>query len=326
MMCSSVVLAILFRSSSIGINNNCSKYVSALFFISKILFFLVFLFFRSVPRPIRKAILFTAFVLIVVGVLEVVSRPKTKIIFIDVGQGDSALIITKDKTCLIDGGIEKCAENQILDVLNYYGINKLDYAVMTHIDSDHSGGIFKLCEMDKIDLVMTSFLDSSRPYAEGMLFEIVSKGDVIWLSADCFLEVISPVCASSCENEDSVVIMLRSGGTNVLFTGDVGFATEADILEARTDINCDILKLAHHGSRFSSSSDFLLATSAEAFVISAGRFNNYGHPSPVTIERIHDTSNLLGIQTEIYSTIDEGAIIVDIYCEDYKIYGFSDLI
>lgn len=311
------------ESASYAINiKNFNKYI----LVGAIVVFLVFLFFRSVPRTIRKAILFTAFVFIVVGVLEVICRPQTKIVFIDVGQGDSALIISKDKTCLIDGGIEKCAENQILDVLNHYGINKLDYAVMTHIDSDHSGGILKLCEMGKIDLVMTSFLDSSRPYVEGMLFEIVSKGDVIWLSSDCFLEVISPVRASSCENEDSVVIMLRSGGTNVLFTGDIGFETEEAILVDRTDISCDILKLAHHGSRFSSSSDFLLATSAEAFVVSAGRFNNYGHPSPVTIERIHDTSNLLGIQTEIYSTIDEGAIIVDIYCEDYEIYGFSDLI
>lgn len=241
-----------------------------------------------------------------------VLEPEATVVFIDVGQGDCCLIISGDRSVLIDGGT---TENGpvVSSVLDYYGIDRVDIAVMTHLDEDHMGGILYLFEKGRVREVLTSFPEGASISCKGLY-----QGDRIELGEDLYLSCIWPLCSSyhDGENEDSIVLLMGSPSCSILFTGDAGMETEEKMLQLGLLTDVDILKVAHHGSRYSTGEDFLSIVMPEYSVISVGRNNPYGHPTEETLSRLDD------ISTMVYRTSENGAVKVDIYDGFYSIRPF----
>lgn len=250
-------------------------------------------------------------------------RKETTVAFLDVGQGDAAVISTYDgKTYLIDGGGkygkefgENVGKDVVLPYLEYLGVRKLDGAFLSHPDSDHMTGLLEVLETIPTEALYVS----AYPFAEteDVLFlkEMVEKwsiplytvkaGDT---SADgsfmCLYPMENIVFSDGDDNHGSMVLKYACGETNVLFTGDISAEDERFLLERGADISADILKVSHHGSRYSSGSAFLAEVSADAAVISCGLHNIYGHPHEDTLERLKDT--------EIHRTDYDGSVFVKI--------------
>ena len=252
---------------------------------------------------------------------EILTRPKVQVIFADVGQGDCCLIITDDKTCLIDAGVYDEGAKTVRNMLDYYGIASVDYAFMSHWDADHAGGIAALYAGGRINTVYTAFTGEDDdvkdfldavPFREGeedMFLSACIKvpcGQVFVLGEGVELKVIAPKQAAGGGNADSLVMVLESGGKTVLFTGDIGTETEQELIQEGVLSDCDILKVAHHGSKYSTSEDFLEATTPEIAVISVGKNNFYGHPTEECLVRLENCG------CEIYRTDTDGAVILGI--------------
>lgn len=264
-----------------------------------------------------------------VSISELLLAPDTRIVFIDVGQGDSCLVMDSGKTVLIDGGTYDAGRDDVLPVLEYYDIRHVDIAVATHWDRDHIAGLLYLYDLGYIDHIYTSYVGNGLKQQEIMeeflpgrdiesIFLSISKGDSICLSKECIIDVIYPESedVSNGENEDSLVMKITSSETILLLTGDLGIEGETELLSEESIGNIDILKAGHHGSEFSTGYLLLEDTFPDIAIISAGINNPYGHPSPVTVKRLNE------YDAEVLSTQDLGAVTVDIRHNEYKIYGY----
>ena len=290
----------------------------------------VFLFF--VPPSILKRLLFKLSCLILAimtgfNIVSVINRPDCRVVFADVGQGDCCLIMTRDKTCLIDGGTYEEGASTISDLLDYYGIWQVDLCVMSHWDVDHAGGIAALCVQGRTKSILTSYVpgpsdsdkdvedffkstglnnDSKALYLSQL--SLCLAGDRIMLSDSVFLDVLYPSSSTGGGNEQSLVTKLHISGpdpVDILFTGDIGTLTETRLIEESADLDCDILKVAHHGSKYSSSEAFITACSPSIAVISVGAHNFYGHPAPATLERLEKAG------CTVFRTDQEGAVVLE---------------
>ncbi|MBO4890305.1 MAG: hypothetical protein J5574_04870 [Lachnospiraceae bacterium] len=258
------------------------------------------------------------------------SRYDLEIRNIDVGQGDCALISGKDiPAVMIDGGssdIKEVAKNRIMPVLKANRIPYVRYCFLTHMDSDHVCAVIEMLEngtsgvrIGNIVLSdaslseaeacdnLTKLLTAAKKRGTGII--TMSAGDMIRLG-DMKITCLSPgkggvlsavKGAGTDANENSLVLRVEFQSFSAMFTGDIGEGTERSIRRAVSD--CDYLKVAHHGSRNSTSDDFLALASPEISVISAGVDNSYGHPHKETLSR------LAGSGTRIYITAQSGETI-----------------
>lgn len=187
--------------------------------------------------------------------------------FIDVGQGDSILIQNKNKIVMIDtGGVTNLdiAKETLIPFLNKKRISHIDLLITTHDDFDHSGGVSSLKENFRVYNYLNRREDF--PYQIGDLyFENINfyDGD---------------------ENDSSLVFKLDFMGKKWLFTGDASIASEKAIIASGIDIDIDILKVGHHGSKTSSCDEFIKATSPTEAIISCGANNKFGHPNKEVID------------------------------------------
>lgn len=289
-------------------------------------------FLLMIPPCVLKRLFFrpvALFLAVAIGLesFSVISKPNCRIVFADVGQGDCCLIMTPEKTCLIDAGTYEEGSSTVADLLDFYGIYQVDVCVMSHWDVDHAGGIAALCDQGRTKTILSAYIplsdDRDKDVEEFLLSTAVSgsdnslylsqlqpvyAGDTLLLSESVYLEVLYPFECNGGGNEDSLVLMLHIGGeeeTSILFTGDIGFASETALMDSDVDLDCDILKVAHHGSKYSTSEDFLEVCSPEAAVISVGAHNFYGHPSPDTLERLESYG------CEVFRTDQEGAVMLE---------------
>ena len=130
----------------------------------------------------------------------------------------------------------------------------------------------------------------------------------MYLSESVYFDVLYPSLNLGGGNENSLVLKLHITGseeTTILFTGDIGMSTETELLESGSDPDCDILKVAHHGSKYSSSVEFIESCSPDAAVISVGAHNFYGHPAPDTLSRLNSYG------CEVFRTDEEGAVVME---------------
>ena len=249
----------------------------------------------------------------------IVRPQRAEVIFADVGQGDCCLIVAGNRSCLIDCGTYEQGENKVISLLDYYGIDKVDAAFMTHWDQDHAGGLAALAEQGRIKSIYTGYTGSDQdtqafekslvarscdPLMFRRYLTFTKAGDEYLLSDNVKLKVIYPSSGFSGGNPGSLVILLDCCGTKMLFTGDIAFETEDALISKGLVSDVDILKVAHHGSRYSSGNSFLEKTRPEISVISAGKNNRYGHPSPYTLKRLENTGS------RIYRTDRSGAVIL----------------
>ena len=237
--------------------------------------------------------------------------------FIDVGQGDGIFLrTTNGTTWLVDGGssnVNEVGKYRILPFLNYYGEEDVDYACITHSDADHISGIRELLLAKKIrHLVMTEISKTDETSRELAALATENGADVIyvsqdscWESGDWNFECLYPgkEVKTGNINDQSMVLQIKAGETAFLLTGDLTGEVENEVDPGKLK-GTDVLKVAHHGSKYSSSEVFLKNVDAKLAVISCGKGNRYGHPAPETLER------LSAAHMQIVITMDAGAVIM----------------
>ena len=245
---------------------------------------------------------------------------KMDVIFMDVGQGDAALVILpNDKTMLIDAGqrnqFDDMGSEVVLPVLNYLNIKKLDWVVMSHPHSDHIGGIVSIIDEVEIDTLWDSFI----PYKSWTYNTIINtansrqivivrpkQGQFVKLSENAFIEFFAPDSVFAANernvNNASIVFKLSYGATCVLFTGDLEQEGDQYLMQYNHMLNADVLKVAHHGSITSSTASLLDLIQPELAVISVGRNNKFNHPSQIVMDRFKERN------IQIHRTDYQGAL------------------
>lgn len=237
------------------------------------------------------------------------------IYFLDVGQGDSELVILPgDVKILIDGGPDKTVLFELSEVLPKTD-RYIDLVMMTHAQLDHFGGLYDVVERYKVGAFVApnrggqgdAWDDFVRLLDEKEIPVIfVDAGDKI-IYKESVIEILSPderLLGDPEINESSLVAMIESEGSKILFTGDIGFETENYLVDTY-DIGTDILKVAHHGSRFSTGSNFLREVTPEVSIIGVGD-NRFGHPTEAVLSRLRQ------VGSSIYRTDEDGTVHLQI--------------
>ena len=267
-------------------------------------------------------------VIILLNSIIYVTDKNLKIYFVDVGQGDCTLIQTHEKkNILIDGGGSEfgsfdVGESILLPYLLNRGINKIDYMMISHFDSDHIGGLFYIMENLKVDNIIISRqgknTENFKKFIQIMSEKqinliIVKRGDYVKIDGTSYFEILFPEekqISDNVLNNNSIVAKFVSSNVTMLFTGDIEEIAEKRLCELYRNTNklqADIIKVAHHGSKTSSTLSFLKLVNPQIALIGVGADNNFGHPNEGVLERIKK------LGTQIYRTDQTGevSIVID---------------
>lgn len=243
--------------------------------------------------------------------------------FIDVGQGDAAFIDNGDTDILIDAG---SAENvdDLVEYLDALGVEELDYIFFSHPHEDHIGGADEIIGQFKVkNVIMPKFYEETACYRK-LIQGIDYEGcDLIYAAAgDCFdiggikIDILSPMpkYKSDDANGASLIMKVSYGEIDSLFTGDAEVEAEEYVLKNYADkLDCEILKVGHHGSSTSSCEDFIYAVSPEIALISVGKGNSYGHPHKETMKLLNSCVD------NICRTDTDGDIVIGMTKDNYWI-------
>ena len=256
-----------------------------------------------------------AYIYIHIYVYGDISDPNLHVSFLDVGQGDSIYIRTpSNNRILIDTGPGSILLRQLGETENFFR-RKVDLLILTHEDLDHSGGA--LIFLDRFDVSYVNGLASiDKPIISAFNQKIseqkigslnLKQGDRIIIDnqKNIYLDVLFPNfdVADDSGNDRSIVLKLIYGDTSFLLTGDISQKIEKYLVATYGDnLRSDVLKVAHHGSKNSSSEIFLEKVAARIFVIQVGEENSFGHPSGEVIDRLKKFSEKI-LQTRNQKTI-----------------------
>ena len=238
---------------------------------------------------------------------------KMIIHYIDVGQGDCILIQVNNKNLLIDSG-PSSNRKDLLNYLEKLNIKKFDYIIATHPHEDHIGNMDTIIKRYDIGSFYSPKVITSSTTFENMISALVDKNlkinvlkkgvKGIDLGKNTEIEVFSPLenISSDNLNDYSPIIKITFFNNSFLFTGDAEISTEDTVLSENNNLNCDILKVGHHGSSTSTSTDFLISTNPSVAIISVGKNNSYGHPTSETLSLLN-SYNIRTIRTDINGTV-----------------------
>lgn len=248
---------------------------------------------------------------------------QNEITVVDIGQGDSIFLRdVRGRTIVIDTGgrveigkkeawqerVRKSnAETTLIPYLKSRGVDHLDQLVLTHTDTDHMGDMLELAKHFSIREIYVSKGSMTQSDFVGKLKKMKAKVHVVEVGDrlpifDSALEVLYPLAQGDGGNDDSIVLYGEFFRTKFLFTGDLEAPGEGQMVTAYPDLRVDVLKAGHHGSKGSSSPEFLEHIKPKLALISAGKNNRYQHPHQETLERFEK------IQTKILRTDEQGAI------------------
>ena len=210
------------------------------------------------------------------------------IYFINVGQGDSELIKYNDTEMLIDCG-PNSAGPTVVDYLKAKGVTRLEFLMITHLQSDHLGGCDDVLKsINTHTVIMNGETSDSSSYKE--IMDLIDTEELIIANegkelplGPVSIKIIQSGNEFEDSNQNSIVAMFQYGVTKVLFTGDCDKQCEDRLLNK--DITADILKVAHHGTKFATEIDFLERVNPSLAVIPVGE-NSYGHPTQETLDRL----------------------------------------
>lgn len=247
--------------------------------------------------------------------LEAVTDEDLEIHFIDVGQGDSILIKGPFGNYMIDGGGSRLEDHDIgsritLPYLLKNRVSRLEAIFVSHNHEDHYRGLLPVIDQLSIGAVYINGVFNQELYEKAKQRSVpiieLHKGTEAELGEGAILKVLWPENKGYKhinENDNSMVLLLDYYGRRVLFTGDIEVAAEREV-SSSYDIDVDVLKVPHHGSLTSSSYQFLEKVKPEYSIISVGRGNLYGHPSPQVINRLQE------IGSKVHTTDKMGMIKV----------------
>lgn len=246
---------------------------------------------------------------------------------IDVGQGDSILLEIEDKTVLIDTGGSyfssyNIAQNKLVPYFKSRGIKTIDYLILTHGDYDHLGEASNLITLFPVTNVIfnSGAINSLEEHlikelnTKKINYQFVSQGNI--KINDVVLNFINN-SDNTDENEDSLIIYTKISGRNILFMGDSGKESENYIISEYNLPQMDILKIGHHGSKYSTSEFFIKTIKPKIALISVGLNNNFDHPNQEVINLL-DTNHV-----NTYTTSIDGSIKINL--DSFKIYTCSNV-
>lgn len=221
--------------------------------------------------------------------------------FLDVGHGDCTIITCDGESMIIDGGNAGCSQ-LVFNYLTNHGISELKYAVATHPDADHIGGLPAAFHAANVQMLLSPIAshDESRfetlsktAQEKSVPLKVPKAGEVFSLG-NATITVLSPVIMFADTNDISLVLRIDYGETSFLFTGDASSAVERDLIARKTNLSADVLKVSHHGSNTGTTSAFVSAVSPEYAVISCS--DNSGSPSWDVLYNLADTYTLITAQ------------------------------
>jgi competence protein ComEC len=250
------------------------------------------------------------------GVLsdEAAGSGDLRVYFLDVGQGDSSLILFRDTVILIDAGDVDMGDRVVSD-LRKLGADHIDLLVLTHPHSDHIGGMQSVLAAFPVGEVLDTGLPHTSPVYEHFL-ETVREQGIRYVVAEpgltrepdpsLSLIVLSPPAERPYENlnENSIVLKFSYGTIRFLFTGDAGVEAEQALLRKGYSVEAQVLKVAHHGSSDATSPAFLSRVRPEVAVISLGRDNPYGHPHAEALDALQAAG------PSVYRTDRDGTVLI----------------
>lgn len=281
---------------------------------------------RSFFEKITKIILISYIILSILFKLFYFLNGRINIYMIDVGQGDSTLIFTRFNNILIDGGgIENnkdeedyIGKNVLLPYLKNRGIKRLDYIFISHFDNDHVGGVLSVLKELKVkNVVIAKQFEKTKQYSD--FIKIVQDkninviigiaGENIEIENDVKIQILWPtnnLIEENPLNNNSLVFKFIYKNFTMLFTGDIENKAEQELMNLyeKTDLlRCTVLKVAHHGSKTSSSNEIIQKIKPKYVLIGVGKNNKYKHPSKEIIERF-EKNKIIIHRTDINGEIN----------------------
>lgn len=233
--------------------------------------------------------------------------------FIDVGQGDCTLIVSGDSVILVDGG-ESGAADSVINFLRNKNISEIDCCIATHPHSDHIGSLYRVFEeFEIVDVIMPeipeNLIPTSKAY-EKFMRSVAEHAQNVYPAetgethayGDIKIEILGPVGEYDNLNDYSVVSRIVYGNTALMLTGDAEKPAEEDILSKGLNCSADLLKAGHHGSRTSTSDEWIYAVNPQFAVFSCGMNNDYGHPHKETVKRL-EKNEIDYYRTDLLGTV-----------------------
>ena len=273
---------------------------------------------KPIKEKINLKLMYKARVCLCTLLFVIAIIPKNlEVSFIDVGQGDSIFIkCPSGKVILIDGGAtlknnSDMGEKVVVPFLLDKGISKIDIIVMTHTDSDHAGGLTTIIEeMDVKAVAVPVSTDFSKQKqlhnaikARSVKLIRIKPKSKIGIEKGIYFEALN-LDNQANDNDKSLVLRMTYKNRSFLFTGDTSQNYEKAILEQKVSIGADVLKVSHHGSKYSTTDEFLNASQPKVAIISVGKNNLFGHPSDEVIDR------LLRHGSKVFRTDQDGCVTI----------------
>ena len=255
-----------------------------------------------------------AFVLILL-LLPAIALADLEVHFLDVGQGDCAVVLCDGETMVIDGGPGGSNNKVYSYIRKTLKLRHVDYIVSTHPHVDHVHGLATVLNVARVDLILTPVLEwDSRAFNNMLKYAakqdtpiiVPNEGDTLKLGGatvtilHCWPEAVD----AGHTNDSSIVLRIDYGQTSFLFTGDAEDWSEYMMIDAGVNLKADVLKVAHHGSKYSSTQEFLNIVQPEYAVISVAKGNSYDHPHKETLDRLGT------VNAKVLRTDELGSIVI----------------
>lgn len=250
--------------------------------------------------------------------VKTVAGDALTVVAVDVGQGAATLLHSRGVTALVDCGSHYSPRGSgacAADVMDTYGWDRVDYLILTHYHRDHAGGLHELLARTEVGTMLLSW-ESEEERSElsrevlqladrcGAAVEYVT--DIRTLAMGKAMLTIYPRLTHGEMNEEGLSVLCSAGDVDLLLTGDMGTSTEKLLVESYELPDIEVLFVAHHGSKYSTSYHFLRALTPEVGIISVGE-NSYGHPAPEAMER------MAYYNMELYRTDWQGNILIRVH-------------